>query len=495
MRNLLKLIAALVAFAGAAPANAQTPYPAINASARIVSAQLLVYAGCQKGNAPEVGIWPLQGDDLPIEDASAEAFYETLFAALNATKPDCVTFVDGAGGSGAIRYFMLAGTGGEARARVDEAFREVEFIVTLDIFDRGGRIQADLKLTDADGATVAAPPAFDLPDDFVATSCAAGAIPMNRAVRTAARSLLERAPDLAALIDGGGRFADTDETPGFTAYFSRLMVDALTEEASDVLSGRSVRLTDETALGGDGVYTFSYQYWPCGDGTATEVSAKLRKEDGQTASWRGKVRLDRVPGWIDIFPAGAAPEQAVDPGDVPADEPVVESDPEPAPADDPGPVASGDPRPQPQPVPRTELDPRPVPTPRAFYALSFTPRSAVVGDVVSIVADVAEGCEPVFLDLTEAGAGQVVPLDVFVVEPGTDNGTRYRVDTSTPVGLRITPEDTKGVHYVGYVCTADGSFPETDLLKEIHGGLAGGTLRRTDPAAGPVFWFERYEIR
>ena len=116
-------------------------------------------------------------------------------------------------------------------------------------------------------------------------------------------------------------------------------------------------------------------------------------------------------------------------------------------------------------------------------------------DVVSIVADVAEGCEPVFLDLTEAGAGQVVPLDVFVVEPGTDNGTRYRVDTSTPVGLRITPEDTKGVHYVGYVCTADGSFPETDLLKEIHGGLAGGTLRRTDPAAGPVFWFERYEIR
>jgi len=215
MRNVLQLIAALVAFAAATPAGAQTPYPAVNAAARIVSTQLLVYAGCQLGRAPEVGIWPLSGDALPVEDASAVAFYETVFAALNATKPDCVTFVDGAGGSGAIRYFMLGGTGGEARARVDEAFRGVDFIVTLDIFDRGGRIQADLKLTDANGATVAAPPAFDVPDDFVATSCAAGAVPLGSAVRSAARSLLERAPDLAVLVDRAGGSPIPTRPPAF----------------------------------------------------------------------------------------------------------------------------------------------------------------------------------------------------------------------------------------------------------------------------------------
>lgn len=471
MRNLLQLIAALLAFAVAAPALAQTPYPAVNAAARSLSTQLLVYAGCQLGRAPEVGIWPLQGDGLPLEDAGAVAFYETVYAALNATKPDCVTFVDGAGGSGAIRYFMLVGTGGEARARVDAAFREVDFIVSLDIFDRGGRIQADLKLTDTNGATVAAPPAFDVPDDFVATSCAAGAIPLSRAVRTAARSLLERAPDLTGLVDRGGRFADTDETPGFTSYFGRLMVDGLTEQASDVLSGRSVRITDEEALGEPGVYGFSFQYWPCSDGSATEVSAKLRTVDGKTATWRGMVKLDRLPGWIDVFP--------------PEPEPVAAPRPEPA----------GEAGTAPEPARKTVSEPRPVPEPRAFWSLSFAPRTANVGDVVSIVADIAEGCEPFFLDLTEAGAGQVVPLDVFVVEPRIDGGQNYRVDTSTPVGLKITPEDTKGVHYVGYVCTPGGAMPETALLREIHAGLTKGLMRRTDRAEGPVFWFERYVIR
>lgn len=477
MRNVLQLIAALVAFTVATPAGAQTPYPAVNEAARIVSTQLLIYAGCQLGRAPEVGIWPLKGDTLPVEDAGAVAFYETVFSALNETKPDCVTFVDGAGGSGAIRYFMLVGTGGDARARVDEAFRGVDFIVTLDIFDRGGRIQADLKLTDANGATVAAPPAFDVPDDFVATSCAAGAIPLNRAVRTAARSLLERAPDLAGLVDHGGRFADTDETPGFTSYFGRLMVDALTEHGSDVLSGRSVRIAEESALGEPGIYGFSFRYWPCSDGAATEISAKLRTADGKTATWRGMVRLDRLPGWIDVFPPEPEPVAA------PLAEPEAETSPSPAPTEEP--VQ------EPRPVP----EPQPVPEPRAFWSLSFSPRTADVGDVVSITADIADGCAPLFLDLTEAGAGQVVPLDVFVVEPRSDGGAHYRVDTSTPTGLRITPEDTKGVHFVGYVCTADGAMPDTALLREIHGGLTKGVLRRTDPTAGPVFWFERYVIR
>ena len=490
MRHLLQLFAALIAFAGVAPTLAQTPYPAINTAAGILAAQLQIDADCRLGNAPQVGIWPLQGDDLPIEEASAVGFYETVYAALNATRPDCVTFVDGAGGSGAIRFFMPVGSGGEARARVDEAFRNVDFIVSLDIFDRGGRIQADLKLTDASGATVAAPPAFDVPDDFVVTSCAAGAIPITRAVRTAGRSLLERAPDLTGLVDQGGRFANTEETPGFTSYFTPLMIDALTEQATDVLSGRSLRLADASELGQDGVYAFSYRYWPCGDGTATEISAKLRTVDGKTASWRGKVRLDRVPGWIDVFPAGAGPEPVVESDPVPApetDPETAETDPEPAPETDKAP--------QPVPVDRPVPEPKPVPAPGSAYALRFTPETANVGDVASIVAEVAEGCDPFFLDLTEAGAGQVVPLDVFVVETLAGGGTRYRVDTTTPSGLKITPEDAKGVHYVGYVCTPGGAFPDTALLKEIHAGFAGGTLARTDPAEGPVFRFARYTIR
>lgn len=157
MRTLLKLIATLIALAAGAPGMAQTPYPAINDAARIVAQELRVFAGCYRGETPEVGIWPLRGDDLPIPDTAAVAFYEAVFAAINATRPDCVTFVDGAGGSDVIRYFLLTGDGAEARARVDEAFRGVDFIVALDVFDRGGRIQATLKLSKADGATIAAP--------------------------------------------------------------------------------------------------------------------------------------------------------------------------------------------------------------------------------------------------------------------------------------------------------------------------------------------------
>ena len=481
MRNFLQLIAILLALVTGLPALSQTAYPGINAAARVVATELRVFAGCQLGRAPEVGIWPLKGDNLPISDASAVAFYETVFAALNATKPDCATFVDGAGGSGVIRYFILTGDGSEARQRVDAAFRDVEFILTLDIFDRGGRIQADLKLTNANGGTVAAPPAFDVSDDFVTTSCVTGAIPLNRAVRTAARTMLEKAPDLATVVDQGGRFADTDETPSFTSYFGRRMIDELTEHAADLLTGRSVRLADGDALGQPGAYAFSYRYWPCSDGSATEVSAKLRAADGKTASWRGKVRLDRVPGWIDVFPPTPEPESEAEP----------ESDPEPE--TDPDPEPGSDPQPRPEPVPGSDPQPRPEPT--LFWSLSFAPRTTNVGDVVSIVADIAAGCEPFFLDLTEAGAGQVVPIDVFEVDSRPDGGRHFRVDTSTPVGLRITDADTKGPHFVGYICTPDGAFPQTALLKEIHAGLLDGAMRRTDPDDGPVFWFERYVIR
>ena len=481
MRKLLKLMTIPFVSATASPTLAQTAYPAINEAARIVSQELRVYASCHLGKTPEVGIWPLKGDALPIADASAVAFYETVFAALNATKPDCVTFVDGAGASGVIRYFIQVGDGAEARRRIDEAFRGATYTVSLDVFDRGGRVQADLKIADAAGATIAAPPAFDVPDDFVGTSCAAGAVPLNRAVRTAARSLIERAPELSGLVDQAGRFADTDEAPSFTSYFGRLMIDALTAQASDVLAGRSVRLAGEDALGEPGTYAFSFRYWPCGDGTATEISAQLRALDGTTATWRGMVRLDRVPGWIEVFPAEPETE--------------VESEPQPVSGSETDAEPGSEPEARPEPEQRPEPEPRPEPVAKPFFSLSFAPRTTTVGDVVSIVADIAPGCEPMFLDMTEAGDVQIVPNDVFETEPRPDGGLNYRVDTSTPMGLRITEADDKGVHFVGYICTQDGVQPNNALLREILSGLSEGVLRRTDPDAGPVFWFERYVIR
>ncbi len=511
MRTLLKLIATLVALAATLPAMAQTPFPPINDTARAAMTELRVFAGCHIGRAPRIGIWPLKGDDLPIEDASAVAFYETVFAALNATKPDCVTFVDGASGSDTIQYFMLTGDGAEARGRVDEAFRGVEFILTLDIYDRGGRIRADLKIANANGVTVAAPPTFDVPDDFIDTTCGAGAIPLDRALSNAARELIEKASDITALVDQGGRFGYSDERPSFTDYFSERMIHALEEQVADNLSGRSVRRVDDGALGQPGVYASSFRYWPCDDGVVAEIATELRGPEGRTATWRGYVRLDRVPGILDIFPPEPEPMPEVElaQGPEPDTDPKPETDPEPE--TDPAPELEEEADPRPVPVPSGDLglDPdlgmklgsRPVPVPRTdgipvgVHALSFTPRMASVGDVVSIVADVAAGCEPFFVNFYQSGALEPLAWEYFVIEDRENGAKHYRIDTTTPTGLKVTEMDPKGTHHVGYICTPGGGVPEAAVLKEIFNGLYNDVLRQTDPGKGPVFLFERYVIQ
>ncbi len=526
MPHLFKLIAGLAIALTAAPAMAQNTYPAVDDAARLLSQELRVYAACHLGQAPEVGIWPLESDTLPIADSSAEAFYETVFAALNANKPDCVTFIDGDGASGVIRHFIQVGTGAEARERVDNSFRDVAYIVGLDLFDRGGRVLASLKLSDAAGKTIAAAPAFDVPEDFVGGTCAAGAVPLERGLKTAARKLLEAAPDMEALIDRGGRFGGPGEVPDFTSYFSGLAVAALIQEATDVLSGRSVRQVGEDQFGAAGTYAFSFQYWPCADGQASDTLLSLRGGDGQSASWHGKMRLDRIPAWIPIFPDGTrgaraeadtAPgedegaktgeETGEEPGEVSGEDTGLGSDDVSDANTDAGKGAgkgdAPDPEPAPEPAPEPTMnepaeDPDTgdaVETPPAYYALSIEPRAMMVGDVARITANVAAGCDPFFLDITEGGNVAPLPRDeVLLTEPRPDGGTRFRSDASTPYGLKVTEADPKGTHYLGFICTPGGAVPDGPLLEEIFNGFADGRLTRTDPDAGPVYRFERYTI-
>lgn len=439
---LLILFLALANSVGVVAQSKSDEINTLASAARVVAEELQQRANCDVGRSMQVGIWPLDSQSLPITKETATQIYQMVLVDLIAAKPACVTFLDGAGASGTLDYLNKTGAfrvlGTTPREEIEAAFRGVDFILSISIYDRPTSIVAALKLASPRGQTFAAPAAFAIPEALFNQACGAGALPLDTAFERAARTLADAAPDMRTLVNEGGMYGDTEERTSFAGYAGRLIVDDLVRAYSDPISGRQLLVAEEAKSGDREAYRLRFRYWPCASSDRLIISMQLVSGVGAAASWNGAVLTGGLPDNIDLAP---------------------------------------------------------VPDPREIWSLSVTPKRATVGDQLAFVAEMPARCSPVFVDFGPYGKATVIPEQFFAVEDTYEGGRRYRVDDSTRYGIEIMPGDEKGIHQLGYFCTSDDESASVDLLRSVWLEMAAGTGRQIQDLKSRNFWFEKYEVR
>ena len=445
MNKGLAVLFALVLAIGAPPVRGETsssPNDEFAGQIAPIAEALNERADCLFGGKKRVGIWPLDADRLPMAPESAAQVYGAILADLIRQKPDCVDFFDGAGAGATLEYLNITGelrmTDSTARQDIEQAFRDVDFIISIAINERAGAIVAALKLTDPGGETIATTPAFDLPEAYVSRGCGAGAVPLETALTRAAESLVETAHDMTQLVSAGGFYADTEERTSFAGYAEPRLIGALARAYENPITGKRLLIADGAAEAGDGAYTLSFRYWPCPSEERLVLSAQMRGAAGQTAGWDGAVTVASLPDGIEIAPAPEVDE---------------------------------------------------------FWSLSVTPSRAEVGDELALVAEVPRRCSPVFVDFSPSGKAAMIPQSFFVTQDLDDGSRQFRVDASTRYGLSILPEDEKGHHQLGFFCKADSESASAELLRGVWMEVTGGDERQITDKERRNYWFERYEVR
>ncbi|WP_051332432.1 caspase family protein [Cucumibacter marinus] len=133
---------------------------------------------------------------------------------------------------------------------------------------------------------------------------------------------------------------------------------------------------------------------------------------------------------------------------------------------------------------------------------SFTayPSTVVPGEEVAVLADLGRACVPTFFNLSPSRQVTPIPLQFFrTVELGGGQ-LRYEISPGSRYGLRVTEEDEKGEHDIGFYCSPDQSLEKAqivDLLNQIHARIGEGAPRGEIEMAGtPIpYHFGSYTIQ
>lgn len=321
--------------------------PEFGQAVKVLNDELDRRAACFSGSTKTVGIWPIDGANLPISATNAEHLYSAILSALIAGKPDCVTVLDGDGVGKVLRYSNVVQAfrdqGNAPRERIDRNLQSVDFIVSIQIREQQGHVAAVLKLTErASGATLATTPALRVPQRYLASACGDGATTMASALASAARHLMDGAPAMTTLVDGGGYFEGSNARTDLSQHLSAQLVDEVTGLYANPLTGarlrilrpmrndpqriasrtrgatirpkdleRSITLGDRTNTkdkqADEGVFTLVSRYWLCPDESRAKLSVQLVSSDGEVVNWTGPIRLDTLPEGIDKRPPRAVP--------------------------------------------------------------------------------------------------------------------------------------------------------------------------------------------
>lgn len=337
-------LASAVFLASLVPAQSQVASgspAALSSAAPLISDALDRHVNCLQGEVT-VGIWPLNGADIPIPLANANQLYADILSELIAEKPDCVSFLDADGVGATLEYLNEAGgfreQGNQPRAELEANLRDVDYYLAVSISERRNEVTAIMKLVDrARGSTLAATPPLQVPEDYLTSQCGDGAIPLERAVTAAARHLVDGAPDMRRLVLEGGYYRNTDARTGFTDYLTGLLGDAMAQYAQDTFTGDQLALVDPVAQSASTVkvrgvtvtpreleervvsemdassprlqgpdrrpsYRLSFRTWPCAGDERMKLIVALKGRNGETISWTGAVRLGGLPDGIALHP-------------------------------------------------------------------------------------------------------------------------------------------------------------------------------------------------
>jgi hypothetical protein len=311
--------------------------------AHSLNLNLATIINCEVGGNTRVGVFPFEEARLPLPPENAFALYENLLGALIREAPACVRYVDGRGAMVTLDYLgqtgMLRETGQAHRAEIQQSLASVDYVLDGSIFDQGGTLTAVFRLTDFARGTAVGRAEVLVPERYPATSCGAGAMPREVAMRQIARALVDRAGDLRHMTVVGGYYGDGDAQTGFSRFLESELVGQMSLAAENVFTGATLNVeylrqqsatrlrslrgvsvslrefeeesTSVTAVpvSLQGRYRLQFRYWPCeGDGAA-RLSVTLRSPEGRDISELGNISLAGLPAGTALRPE-SPPERA-----------------------------------------------------------------------------------------------------------------------------------------------------------------------------------------
>lgn len=260
---------------------------------------------CLFGARKSIGIWPFDADRVPVQAKSAQRVYDEIVARLVGRRLPCLDVLDGTAIGAVITHLDRTGalqkSGGNPVAALEEANRKVDVVVMPQIYGQDGKIVLTLRgIERASGRTLALTRPVVVPEVYLVGDLADLATTMDAAINRAAHRFALDIADLRAVRLGGFFYQDTAAQPPAGRYLRDRLISALTGEVANPVSGRALKVLDPTGDGAapaetaEPIYDLTGRYWLRGN--AVDLKLTLRRGDGATHAWAGRIRLQDFTG-------------------------------------------------------------------------------------------------------------------------------------------------------------------------------------------------------
>lgn len=327
----------LAALAASLAAAQPAPRDALAEAVEALTAAGIGSGTCLLSGRRSLGIWPFEDDKVPVAPRAAQRVYEELLARMLAQRWACVDILDGSAIGVVVQHLARTGalqkSAGSVVAALEEANRRVDLVVFPSLYTQAGRTVLTLKAVErASGRTLAATQPVRVPDAYLVGDIADVALGLDAAINRAAHHFALQVPDLREVRPVGVFFAESGAQPPAGRYLLERLTTALGAEVANPVSGRALKVREmavtppraadrpvdaaalEPAPAGEGpVYDLSGRYWV--RGAAVDLKLTLRRGDGATYAWSGRIQrgdfrdlaLGPVNAAAAIAPAAGAP--------------------------------------------------------------------------------------------------------------------------------------------------------------------------------------------
>ena len=259
-----------------------------------------------------IALWPFDPDEIPLAKEAAEDFNDVLFAALIkqaggrydfVARDEIKALVDDMEQTGA-----LDDAANNPLAALMENVRKVDILVRGRIRLRGDETVLSYRAVSVDGRIMAGTKPYIVRLGPVERN----SVSLDRAVRAAARQLVNGAHDMTELRLGGIRYQDTGSQPAFGRRFLELVSSEIAKSANNALSGRTLKIKSLQAVlkrgmavtgkqladyqldAKPGSYMLSGTYWVLDE--KIEMRINLQDAEGATIPWVGRISRKDIGG-------------------------------------------------------------------------------------------------------------------------------------------------------------------------------------------------------
>jgi hypothetical protein len=204
----------------------------------------------------------------------------------------------------------------------------VDVVVIPQLFNPGGKTHLTMRAVErASGKALAQTALVALPEMYLGQDAADQAVSLDEAIKAASRYLTGYAPEFTALRPLGIFFEHTGAQPPAGRYLLERLQTALVQDGMNVLTNVTIKLRSlniEPVPKSDGTvdaaelepsrdesaYDLTGRYWIRGN--AVDLQVRMRRGDGTTVMWHGRIRSTDFDG-RELQPSNPAATQQPQP--------------------------------------------------------------------------------------------------------------------------------------------------------------------------------------